>query len=296
MTSLDRPAVTVVIPVRNAAGTIGEQLDALSDQEFSGTWEVLVSDNGSTDDLQTVIAVWQGRIPNLRVIDSSATPGAAAARNAAVRCSSAELLAFCDADDRVGEGWLEAMVDALRSHPFVAGAIDHDTMNPGPSASWSFRSHVDAAPLGSRFLPYALSANLGVWRQVFDEVGGFPEDIEGLGSAAGEDMALSWNIQLAGYELHFAPRVIVGYRHRQDTRSFWRQHVAYGYAEAVLFRRFRDRGMPRSRPLGAVRAYLRLLARLNRLRRPDTRGGWVREAAKRWGRIRGSAAERVMYL
>lgn len=286
------PLISVVIPVRDAAHTIGDQLEALSLQTFEGAWEIILSDNGSRDNLRAAVSAWTSQVPGLRVIDSSATPGAGAARNAGARQSHGEMLAFCDADDRVSPHWLAAMAIALETHAFVAGAIDHDSLNPGAAAAWHFRSHVDSAPLGSRFMPYALSANMGVWRSAFEAIGGFPEDL----NAVGEDMAISWLLQLAGHELHFEPGAVVSYRHRHDLCTLWKQHVAYGLGEVVLYRRFRYQGLPRSRALGAGRVYLRLLFRPHLLLRPRTRGGWVREAAKRFGRLKGSLRERVLYL
>lgn len=294
MTSDESPLVSVVIPVRNAAVLLTQQLEALSRQDFSGSWEVVISDNGSEDELTATIAAWTSRIPRLRLIDSGGTPGAGAARNAGVRSARGRLIAFCDADDQVSPNWLSAMVEALEIQPFVSGALDHDSLNPG--AAWHYRSHVDSVPIGSRFKPYALSSNMGVWRSAFEEVGGFPEDMDVPGNAAGEDLAVSWRLQLAGYPLHFEPRAVVSYRHRQDLRALWRQHVGYGYAEAVLYHRFRQHGLPRSRLLGALRSYLRLIFRLPLLGRRDTRARWISVTAKRYGRLLGSLRERVVYL
>lgn len=292
----DQPVVTVVIPVRNAASVIGEQLEALSRQDFDGPWEVVISDNGSEDGLVDVVDATKSKIPALRIIDSSGTRGAGAARNAGLRHARGRLVAFCDADDHVTSDWLTVMVRALKTHPFVAGGLDHESLNPWPSSAWHYRSHVDSVPIGSRFKPYAVSSNMGVWRSALEEIGGFPEDMEVRGSAAGEDIAVSWNLQLAGYPLHFEPGAVVSYRHRRDLRSLWKQQVAYGYAEVVLYSRFRDHGVPRSRLWGAFRSYLRLLLRLPALRRPDTRGSWIGATAKRYGRLLGSLRERVLYL
>ena len=97
-------AVSVVIPARNAARTLDAQLQALAAQRFPAEWEVLVSDNGSTDATRAVAVEWAGRIPLLRVIDASARPGASAARNLGAAAAHGELLLFCDADDVVADG------------------------------------------------------------------------------------------------------------------------------------------------------------------------------------------------
>ena len=41
--------ISVVLPLYNAARVVGEQLDALAGQTYSGAWELIVADNGSTD-------------------------------------------------------------------------------------------------------------------------------------------------------------------------------------------------------------------------------------------------------
>ncbi len=284
--------ISVVIPAYNAAATIGSQLEALHSQSCEGQREVIVADNGSTDGTVAVVESWRDRIPALRVVDASARRGAAAARNIGAAAAAGELLAFCDADDTVAPGWLDACAAALSEHSFIAGAMDHDSMNPGAAVRWHVHSHVTAAPQALRFKPYALSSNMAVRRAAFEEVGGFPEDL----GAAGEDVAISWELQLAGHDLHFAPGAVVAYRHRSSLADLWRQYRAYGYADPVLYARYRSYGVPRLGALRALRAYLLLLVRLPRLLRAETRGSWVAEAAKRWGRLVGSMRQRVLYL
>lgn len=292
----DQPTLSVVIPAFNAAGTLGEQLEALARQTYRGRWEAIVADNGSSDATRELAESFRGRIPGLRVIDASIRRGAAAARNIGAGAARGEVLAFCDADDVLDADWLLALAKATEAHAFVAGAIDHETLNPDTSRGWAWRSHVSEAPLGLRFKPYALSSNMAVHRGAFEEVGGFPEDLNIPSSAAGEDIAISWSLQLAGHELHFEPTAIVAYRHRHGLRDMWRQHYSYGFAEPVLYKRFRHVGVPSLGLLSMFAAYGRLIGRLPRLLRPATRPSWIKMLAKRWGRLRGSIRERVLYL
>lgn len=288
--------ISVVIPVYNCERTLGEQLEALTDQTYEGDWEVILADNGSTDASLEVARRYRDRLPALRVVEAVDRRGAAHARNVGAAAAEGSYLAFCDGDDVVDAGWLAALARALERHDFVAGSMDHDRLNPGKEAAWTYRSHVASAPMGLGFLPYALSSNMAVTAAAFREVGGFPEDLATLGGAAGEDVALSWELQLAGHDLHFEPEAVVAYRHRHDLAGLWRQQVAYGHAQAVLYARYRRYGVPRSRVLGAFKAYLRLLLALPELRDERTRGKWLRVAATRWGRIRGSLRARVFYL
>jgi glycosyltransferase involved in cell wall biosynthesis len=283
--------ISVIVPAYNAASTIAEQLEALAAQDYRGEWEVIVADNGSTDGTRVVAESFESRHPRLRVVDASARRGAAAARNRGAAEAGGRFLAFCDADDRVETGWLSALSDALARHAFVTGAIDHEALNPGQGQT-HWHSHVTGLPKALHFKPYALSGNMAVSREVFAAVGGFPEDL----GTVGEDVAVSWEIQLAGHDLGFEPDAVVAYRHKQGLQSLWRQHRDFGRADPALYKRYRSRGVPPQRALSVLAAYARLLVRLPLLLWPEKRPAVVRGLAKRWGRLVGSIRERVFYL
>lgn len=286
------PAISVVIPVRNAVGTIGMQIDALLGQQGAPPFEIIVADNGSSDGTASEVRRRMERFPDLLLVDASRSIGAAAARNTGARHARGERLAFCDADDVVSERWVTAMSSALDRYAAIAGANDHDALNPGIRRCLHATSHQRGLPRALRFLPYALSANLGIRAPVFFELGGFAEDLD----AVGEDIDLSWRLQLAGHEIGFEPEAVVAYRHRETIAAAWRQHVAYGFADPVLYRRFSAQGMPPLSWWTTAAAYGRLVARLPELASAEGRAAWLCDVAKRWGRLHGSVRERVRYL
>ena len=123
------PEISVVIPVRNGLPWIVDQLEALCGQNFEGSWELLVSDNGSSDGTQEVVRSYVGRLP-LQIVDSHDQPGIGPARNAGARAASGPLLAFCDADDVVAPGWLNAIAQGLRDADAVGGHLEEDLLMP----------------------------------------------------------------------------------------------------------------------------------------------------------------------
>jgi glycosyltransferase involved in cell wall biosynthesis len=98
--------LSVVIPCYNAESTIEEQLDALADQHWIEPWEVVVANNRCTDNSIAIVRSYQSKIPNLRIVDASERQGQPYALNIGAEAALGEALAFCDADDVVGEGWL----------------------------------------------------------------------------------------------------------------------------------------------------------------------------------------------
>lgn len=194
--------ISVVMPVHNAMPWLDAQLDALASQVCDEPWEVVVADNGSTDGSVVLARSWEERCGAVRVLDASATPGPAAARNAGVREARGELLAFCDADDVVQPGWLKACVEALGDADVVAGTFDLSSLNAAASAEGA-PAPAEPAPAATSqlgFLPAGLAANLAVRREAFGVVGGFDEQL-----FVGEDIDLCWRLQLEGFLFAVAP-------------------------------------------------------------------------------------------
>ena len=113
--------ISIVVPVLNGGQFLIEQLQALTNQRSSEPWEVVIADNGSTDGSLEVAQEWSRAHENFRAVDASRVAGPAAARNAGVVAATGEYLAFCDADDVVLAGWIDACVQALQQVDLAAG-------------------------------------------------------------------------------------------------------------------------------------------------------------------------------
>jgi len=286
---MTQPVVSVIVPILNAASTLGQQLEALARQEQDGAWEVVVADNGSTDGSPELAAAWQDKLPALRVIDASARPGAGATRNAAARAARGDVFAFCDSDDIVQQGWVEAYAAAGRTHDLAAGAIYHFS-DKGPVAPFRRQPSTEASWVLD-FMPFADSANLMVVREAFAAVGGFSEDLDRSG-----DVDLSWRLQLAGYKLHFEPAAIVAKRDKAHIDEIWRQEVAWGEADVELYLRFRDQGLRRSSPITTVRSKIRRVSSRPEVAGFENRRRWLALVAHEWGRAKQSVRRRVLFL
>jgi len=116
-------------PCFNAANTIAVQLEALAHQHWCEPWEVIVSNNGSTDETVAIVEQYQEKLSNLRIVDSSDQRGAAHARNVGILAAAGDALAFCDADDEVGLGWVMAIGEALSKYDFVACKREYNKLN-----------------------------------------------------------------------------------------------------------------------------------------------------------------------
>jgi glycosyltransferase involved in cell wall biosynthesis len=285
------PVLSVVIPVRNGGLLFSDQLAALAAQEFDGTWEVIVADNGSTDDTVAVARSFDERLPGLQVVDASTRSGHASAVNAAVSAARGRSILFLDCDDVIAPGYLVTMAAALFDSPVVAARLDCESLNP----DWVRRSRpsIQTDGIGEpfAFLPSATGGSIGMWKSVFDTVGGSDPSI-----AVGDDVDLCWRVQLASFSLRFVPDAVVHYRYRDTLIGIFSQGRGYGLVGPVLYRKYRHKGMPRRSWRGVVRFHGGALARLVKARsRAD-----IAECAFlfgfRLGILEGCVRSRVLYL
>ncbi len=283
--------ISVVIPVLDTAETLPAQLEALRRQTYGGKWEVIIADNGSTDGTPDLARTWADRIPELRVVDASDRKGQAHARNVGAAAARGDFIAFCDADDVATPGWLEEMAEAARSCDVVGGAVETDALNDPAVRHWRDARLKTGLGMDQNFLPWAMSANMGVHASVFRELSGFNEDY-----ATGEDVEFCWRVQLASHTLCYAPGALIQYRFRGGLWALARQFHAYGVGAARLYRDFHGSGMPRPSKFRVLGAWGWLLVHLFELPVRRRRGIWIRKAAYRWGRLRGSLRYRVFYV
>lgn len=104
--------ISVVIPLYNGAQHIGEALDSVFAQAYPHL-EVIVVDDGSTDDSAAVVQAYPARVLLLRQENS----GSGAARNRGVMAATGEFIAFLDADDLWAQDKLQRQMACFRARP-----------------------------------------------------------------------------------------------------------------------------------------------------------------------------------
>lgn len=280
---------SVIIPCRNSSATIGEQLEALSRQELDEPWEVILVDNDSRDDLDGAVAPYRWRLP-LRLVRATGSHNAGYARNEGARVANGDLLLFTDADDVVGERWLAEMVAALERHDFVASRLEHERLNStrvlrsrGNKQQEGLIEYRDPA-----YLPHASGTTLGVRRELHRSIGGF-RDLKNL-----QDTDYCWRAQLEGHELTFVPEATVHYRYRDTAASTFWQAFHYGRHNVLLYKMYRQHGMPRASWRRGVWKWISLVRRTPDLLQRESRLKWLRTFGFQWGRLVGCLRHGVL--
>jgi GT2 family glycosyltransferase len=273
----------VVIPVKDAGKTLPAQLEALAGQDFDEPFELVVADNGSTDRSVAAAEAWAASFASFRVLDASAVAGRSHARNAGARAATGELIAFCDADDVVHPGWLAALVAAAPNAHLIGGRLDVSG-NDARSAAWYDPPPTDRLPAKQHAPPVVISANMAVWREAFEAIGGFDEQFVGTG----EETDLCLRAHLAGFATGYAPDAVIDYRYRGGLKARLRQAWGEGLGEAELESRFGGVLLPEHTASQTLRRTVRLVrAAPGMLRRPNLRGRWLARAVRVAGMTAG---------
>lgn len=171
------PAVSVVIPLFNRAGTLARAIDSVRAQHVAD-WELLVVDDGSTDGGVAVAESYGD--PRIRVLRHPANRGAAAARNTGVQAARGPVLAFLDSDDEWLPGMLAAQLAALGATgtdapdlvctAFLFSRAGHRSLRiPRPAGTW-FETFLD----GCHVSP---GSTLAARRSCFEAIGPLDEKL-----------------------------------------------------------------------------------------------------------------------
>lgn len=286
--------ICVVIPARNEENRLGDQLDALLAQEYDGTWEILVVDNGSTDGTVALVERIATAHPRLRVITATAKADQSYAANSGVAATDADAVIFCDADDIVAPGWLAAMAKALETHPVVTGVNELDLLNPKWLADSRGRDGDSKLQTFGGIFPTVQGNTYGVQRGVWAITGPLAEDFSRHGVLA--DAEFSLRCWLKGVEIFGATDAVVHYRYRSEARQLWRQGFSYGSHRPLIAKLLVENSKPRPPRFGGWKSWVLLIVKLPTVVTKHGRARWLWIAGNRFGQVIGSIRYRTLML
>ncbi|EMF0394822.1 TPA: glycosyltransferase [Enterococcus hirae] len=207
------PFITIMVPAHNEEVVIEDTIDYLMTKINYGNYEVLVTDDGSTDETPAILARLQKKYPKLRVIRIDKNKGKAHAFDIGMAFAKGRLILSNDADTVPEPDALSNYVNYFirpggRNISAVTANMDvkNRTSLLGKSQTVEFSSIVgiikrtQAGVLGGL---YAYSgANTMYRKDALIDVGGFRQD------RATEDISIAWDHQLNGWISVFAPTII----------------------------------------------------------------------------------------
>ena len=200
--------VSVIIPAYNHARFVAQAIESALTQTFPPA-EVIVVDDGSTDDTVRVLAGYADRVQVIR----HSNCGVAASRNKGAAVSTGEYLAFLDADDIWLPRKLEKQIARFQAEPDL-GLVDCGMVEIN-NAGGLMQEHLDGDDgwvaekmllFNGRSVIVGIGSTSLIPRRVFEEIGGFDSRL-----STSADWDLACRIALR-YRIGFVPEILLHYR------------------------------------------------------------------------------------
>ena len=230
---------SIIVPVFNRPDEVDELLESLLSQEEKD-FEVVIVEDGSQIPCKEVCDKYADRL-NLHYY-SKDNSGPGQSRNYGAERAKGEYLLILDSDVVLPKGYIRAVSEELEREPADAfGGPDcaHDSFADTQKAiSYSMTSFFTTGGIrgGKKKLDkfYPRSFNMGIRRDVYQELGGFSK------MRFGEDIDFSIRIFKAGKRCRLFPEAWVWHKRRTDFRKFWKQVYNSGIARINLYKKYPD--------------------------------------------------------
>jgi len=228
------PKVSVVIPVKNGASKIKDLLDSLMQVDYDkDKLEIIVVDGCSTDSTREIVS----KYPVKLVVEEK--PGVNAARNAGIKSSTGEIIAFTDHDCVVPRDWIKKIVENLR-YPDV-GCVGGQVLRYNDEF-WARYADESIIPVMRIFkkktllnrlrspIYYPVGCNFAVKREAVEKTGFFDERFE----YGFDELEFAERVCEKGYRILLTPEITVKHKHRSNLSELLKQAFRYGQGGGLV--------------------------------------------------------------
>ena len=230
---------SIIVPVFNRPDEVDELLESLLSQEEKD-FEVIIVEDGSQVPCKKVCDKYADRLDLHYYYKENSGPGQS--RNYGAERAKGDYLLILDSDVVLPKGYIRAVSEELNREPADAfGGPDcaHESFTDTQKAiSYSMTSFFTTGGIrgGKKKLDkfYPRSFNMGIRRNVYQELGGFSK------MRFGEDIDFSIRIFKAGKRCRLFPEAWVWHKRRTDFRKFWKQVYNSGIARINLYKKYPD--------------------------------------------------------
>lgn len=204
--------VSIIIPCKNEANNLKSTLNSIIKSESNLSYEVIVVDDGSTDQSTEFLKQDLSRYTYKDVILLKTKGiGCARAKNFGAKFAKGKYLLFCDAHVEVPKHWIDDLVDTLKNYNahLVTSCIEDisNSFIQRYGGTWNGKLQymwIENKPKGIIETPFAVGGNMGITKEVFKKLNGFDNLFQIYGA---EDQELSIKAWLYGYRIVVNPNV-----------------------------------------------------------------------------------------
>ena len=226
--------VSVIIPTYNRSHLLLRLLQSLERQNFTGTYDVVVVDDGSNDDTRNVLSQYQPRCPYPLKILRQPNAGPGPARNRGIGVAQGRILAFIDDDHIARPEWMSEISD-IPEGPRSAGQCGRNVSLPGRSATSRYGTmrglHERPHLYDDGTVRDFMSGNAALYRWALNQIGGFDDrftsTFKGI-APGGEDTALSIRLRERKFLIHYNPQALTDHHQKGSFSSFLKEAYNFG--------------------------------------------------------------------
>jgi glycosyltransferase involved in cell wall biosynthesis len=235
--SLAARSASIVIPTFNGASRIGNCLDSLVKQTAGQNVEILVVDDGSTDNTANVVRGYS----SIRLV-FQANAGPASARNRGALEAQGKILLFTDDDCVPMPDWLEAMLGPFRDPEVVGAKGVYRTHQKSLAARFVQIEYEDKYRLmaGLASIDFIDTYSAGFRRDRFLEMTGYDTSFP---VACAEDIELSYRMSARGWKMKFVPAAIVYHTHPDTLSRYLKKKYKFAYWRMLAVRKNPGKGV-----------------------------------------------------
>jgi glucosyl-dolichyl phosphate glucuronosyltransferase len=247
----DLPLISVIICTRNRAALLQKAIASVVSQDFpQPNYEVVIVDNGSTDQTPEIVREFQDRA-RIRYVHEERV-GLCIARNTGWRAAEGRYVVFFDDDAIASTGWLDAIrrafEDSVPPIGVVGGRVTPIWEKEQPP--WLANeiagslTIVDWGPVDKTIKDirreWLVGANMAIPKAILIEVGGFHPWLDRVGTnlLSSGDVFLQKEIMRRGFRCRYVPKIAVEHlvpASRLNQRWFLRRFFWQGVSDAVMY-------------------------------------------------------------
>jgi GT2 family glycosyltransferase len=229
--SIEAKSVSIIIPTFDGAPRIGACLDALMKQTAARDVEILVVNDGSTDNTVAVVTLYSG----IRLI-SQANAGPAAARNRGASEARGAIILFTDDDCVPMPGWLDAMIEPFEDPEVVGAKGVYRTQQKRLIARFVQIEYEDRYRLmaGLDSIDFVDTYSAAFRRDRFLEMTGYDTSFP---VACAEDAEFSYRMSARGWKMKFVPAAVVYHTHPETLSRYLKRKYKFTYWRMLALRK-----------------------------------------------------------
>jgi glycosyltransferase involved in cell wall biosynthesis len=235
--SIEAKTASIIIPTFNGASRIGYCLDSLVKQTAGRNVEILVVDDGSTDNTANVIKGYS----SVRLI-TQANAGPASARNRGALAAQGAILLFTDDDCVPMQDWLEAMLEPFKDPKVVGAKGVYRTRQRSLAARFVQIEYEDKYRMmaGLESIDFIDTYSAAFRRDRFLEMTGYDTSFP---VACAEDIELSYRMSARGWKMMFVPVAIVYHTHPDTFTRYLKKKYKFAFWRVLAVRKNPSKGV-----------------------------------------------------